>query len=87
LPTAARALAWCEELGDRDGDGFLEYETRSSSGYCNQSWKDSVKAIVDVNGNIAAKPLAAIELQGYSYAARLAGRSSAGEGEDNDRCS
>jgi glycogen debranching enzyme len=33
LETAKAALHWCEERGDRDGDGLLEYATRSSRGY------------------------------------------------------
>ena len=38
---ALRALAWIDEYGDRDGDGFVEYERRSETGLANQSWKDS----------------------------------------------
>ena len=26
LPAADRAIAWMEEYGDRDGDGYLEYQ-------------------------------------------------------------
>ena len=33
-------LAWIDEYGDRDGDGFQEYQTRSPAGYENQGWKD-----------------------------------------------
>ena len=69
---ALKALKWCDELGDRDGDGFLEYQTRSRKGYYNQSWKDSGDAIVDEKGTIASLPIATVELQGYYYAARLA---------------
>jgi len=29
MDTAQRALEWCDELGDRDGDGLQEYATRS----------------------------------------------------------
>ena len=36
LATAERCLAWIDEFGDRDGDGFQEYQTRSSAGYENQ---------------------------------------------------
>jgi glycogen debranching enzyme len=72
LETARAALRWCDEFGDRDGDGLQEYATRSRSGYYNQSWKDSGDAIVHENGELAAAPLATIELQGYLYAARLA---------------
>ena len=72
LETARAALRWCDELGDRDGDGLQEYGTRSRIGYYNQSWKDSGDAIVRENGELAETPLATVELQGYLYAARLA---------------
>jgi glycogen debranching enzyme len=72
LDTAARALQWCDELGDRDGDGLQEYATRSRLGYYNQSWKDAGDAIVMPTGELAKLPIATIELQGYLYAARLA---------------
>jgi glycogen debranching enzyme len=72
LSTARAALRWCEELGDRDGDGLQEYATRSRKGYYNQSWKDAGDAIVHEDGGLAELPLATVELQGYLYAARLA---------------
>jgi glycogen debranching enzyme len=72
LPVAQAALRWCEELGDRDGDGLQEYATRSRKGYYNQSWKDAGDAIVREDGGLADVPLATVELQGYLYAARLA---------------
>lgn len=70
--TARKALRWCDELGDRDGDGLQEYGTRSSKGYRNQGWKDAGDAIVDAKGRQAKLPIASVELQGYLYAARLA---------------
>jgi glycogen debranching enzyme len=36
---ALAALGWIDGWGDRDGDGFVEYERRSA-GLANQSWKD-----------------------------------------------
>ena len=72
LPAARAALRWCEELGDRDGDGVQEYATRSRQGYYNQSWKDAGDAILYEDGSPAELPLATVELQGYLYAARLA---------------
>ena len=72
LSTAQAALRWCDDLGDRDGDGFLEYATRSRKGYRNQGWKDAEDAIVHADGALAAPPLATVELQGYLFAARLA---------------
>jgi glycogen debranching enzyme len=72
LGSAERALKWCDELGDRDGDGLQEYATRSRLGYYNQSWKDAANAILEPTGGLAKLPIATIELQGYLYAARLA---------------
>ncbi|WP_447978279.1 amylo-alpha-1,6-glucosidase [Candidatus Nitrospira bockiana] len=72
LSTAEAAMRWCDEMGDRDGDGFLEYATRSEQGYYNQSWKDSGDAIVHEDGALAEPPLATVEMQGYLFAARLA---------------
>jgi glycogen debranching enzyme len=72
LDTARRALAWCLGPGDEDGDGFLEYRTRSRVGYRNQGWKDSGDAIRHLDGTLAEPPVATVELQGYLYAARLA---------------
>ena len=53
-------MRWCEELGDCDGDGLLEYATRSPKGYYNQSWKDAGDAIMDADGRIAQLPLATV---------------------------
>jgi glycogen debranching enzyme len=70
--TARRALCWCDELGDRDGDGLQEYETRSRKGYRNQGWKDAGDAVVDAKGRQPRTPIATVELQGYLFAARIA---------------
>ncbi|HEY7628080.1 MAG TPA: glycogen debranching N-terminal domain-containing protein [Ilumatobacteraceae bacterium] len=70
--TARAALRWCDERGDRDGDGLQEYGTRSRDGYRNQGWKDASDAIVTADGQPGSLPLATVELQGYLYAARLA---------------
>jgi glycogen debranching enzyme len=71
LGPAERVLAWLEERGDRDGDGFLEYQTRSPRGDRHQGWKDSVDAVVYADGRQVDPPIATCELQGYWYAARL----------------
>ncbi len=40
LETAEGCLSWIDNYGDRDGDGFQEYQTRSPVGYENMAWKD-----------------------------------------------
>jgi glycogen debranching enzyme len=70
--TARNAMRWCDEMGDRDRDGFQEYATRSPKGYRNQGWKDAGDAIVDAHGKQPELPIATVELQGYLFAARLA---------------
>lgn len=71
LSNAEAAMAWIDRAGDRDGDGFQEYKTRSSHGYYNQGWKDAGDAIPASDGSLASLPLALCELQGYAYDAKL----------------
>jgi glycogen debranching enzyme len=73
LESAARnALAWIDGPGDRDRDGFVEYHRRSSHGIENQNWKDSHDAMVFRDGTICKEtPIAAAEVQGYVYDAKL----------------
>jgi glycogen debranching enzyme len=56
-----------DEYGDRDGDGFQEYQTRSPIGYENMVWKDSGDAVVYPDGSLVNGPKALCELQGYIY--------------------
>ena len=72
LPHADRALAWMEEYGDRDGDGYIEYEKTSDRGLSNQGWKDSADGIRYHDGRVAEAPLALCEVQAYAYAAHQA---------------
>jgi glycogen debranching enzyme len=69
LETAEGCLSWIDEYGDRDGDGFQEYQTRSPVGYENMGWKDSGDAVVYPDGSLVKGPKALCELQGYVYAA------------------
>jgi glycogen debranching enzyme len=71
LETAERCLEWIDKYGDRDGDGFQEYQTRSSAGYENMAWKDSGDAVVYPDGSLVKGPKALCELQGYVYDAWL----------------
>jgi glycogen debranching enzyme len=71
LETAEGCLSWIDDYGDRDGDGFQEYQTRSSAGYENMGWKDSGDSIVYPDGSLVRGPKALCELQGYVYDAWL----------------
>jgi glycogen debranching enzyme len=76
-PNVERALAWMHTYGDRDGDGFIEYQRRSPQGLVQQGWKDSNDSVFHADGTLADAPIALCEVQAYAYgalqgAARLA---------------
>ncbi|OUM94231.1 MAG: amylo-alpha-1,6-glucosidase [Thermobacillus sp. ZCTH02-B1] len=70
MPALERALAWIDESGDLDNDGFIEYHSVSSNGIANQGWKDSGDSIVHDSGEFAQSPIALAEVQGYVYLAK-----------------
>jgi glycogen debranching enzyme len=67
LSNAEACLTWIDEYGDRDGDGFQEYQTRSEGGYENMGWKDSGDSVIYPDGTMVRGPKALCELQGYVY--------------------
>ena len=67
IGTAERCLRWIDESGDLDGDGFQEYQTRSTAGYENMAWKDSGDSVMYPDGSLVRGPKALCELQGYVY--------------------
>jgi glycogen debranching enzyme len=67
----AAALAWIDRYGDRDGDGYVEYQTRSREGLGNQCWKDSWDGVQFADGTIPYLPIATAEIQGYVYDAKV----------------
>ncbi len=72
LEKAARAaLEWIDRYGDRDGDGYIEYERKADTGLENQCWKDSWNSILFADGTLAPPPRATCELQGYAYDAKI----------------
>ena len=71
LPAADAALSWIQNYGDRDGDGFVEYQRATDRGLLNQGWKDSGDGITDAEGRFAVPPIALCEVQGYVYAGYL----------------
>jgi glycogen debranching enzyme len=72
LPHADRAIAWIEQFGDRDGDGYVEYERATDQGLEHQGWKDSWDSTRFSDGNFAKTPIALCEVQAYAYAAYVA---------------
>ncbi|MFD1147302.1 amylo-alpha-1,6-glucosidase [Saccharothrix hoggarensis] len=72
LPAADRALAWVRDFGDRDGDGFVEYQRATDRGLLNQGWKDSFDGVNFADGRMAEPPIALAEVQAYVYAAYTA---------------
>jgi glycogen debranching enzyme len=70
-PNARAALAWIDDYGDLDGDGFVEYQRRNlESGLENMCWKDSWNSILFADGANSALPRATCEVQGYVYDAK-----------------
>lgn len=65
---ARRILDWLREHGDRDGDGYLEYQTASPQGTKHQGWKDSGNAVLYEDGTPVPTPLGTCDLQGYWFA-------------------
>ena len=70
-PNALAALEWIDRYGDRDHDGYVEYERYKETGLDNQCWKDSWDAIQFRDGTIAQLPRATCEIQGYVYDAKM----------------
>jgi glycogen debranching enzyme len=77
-PSLQAAMAWIDGPGDSNGDGFLDYARGEATGLSNQAWKDSEDSIFHADGSFPVGPVAVLEVQGYSFAARLAMASLAG---------
>jgi glycogen debranching enzyme len=68
---ARAALEWIDRHGDRDGDGYVEYQRAEETGLENQCWKDSWNSILFRDGTVAPGPRATCEIQGYVYDAKV----------------
>jgi glycogen debranching enzyme len=70
-PHAKRAFEWIDRYGDADGDGLIEYTTvrRGDSYITHKVWKDSHDSLHYPDGRAATGSIAAVEVQGYAYAA------------------
>jgi glycogen debranching enzyme len=68
-PHIDAAMAW---LGDNaDCNGYLTYTPTGDDGLFNQGWKDSDIGIPNSDGRPAQPPIALVEVQAYSYLARV----------------
>ena len=70
-PNARAALNWIDHYGDSDGDGYIEYQRKTTLGLENQCWKDSWNSILFHDGTLARSPRATCEIQGYAYDAKV----------------
>jgi glycogen debranching enzyme len=71
-PNIEAALNWIDIYGDKDGDGFVEYQG-GETGLINQGWKDSADSIFHADGSDPEGSIALCEVQGYVYAAKRLG--------------
>jgi glycogen debranching enzyme len=70
-PNARAALSWIDQFGDRDGDGYVEYQRRNEeTGLENMCWKDSWNSILFADGTNSKLPRATCEIQGLVYDAQ-----------------
>lgn len=68
-PNIHAAIRWIEQFGDRDGDGFVEYQRQAAAGLIHQGWKDTDDAIFHEDGSEVVGPVALCEVQSYVYQA------------------
>lgn len=71
-PNAKAALEWMANYGEQTRiEGYVCYHSEKGDMLVNQGWKDSGDAIVDENAHVVAPPIALVEVQGYTYLARM----------------
>jgi glycogen debranching enzyme len=70
LPQARAAITWCQQYGDLDGDGLIEYrmDHDGPGAISHQVWKDSHDSLHFPDGTIPTGPIAPVEVQGYAFA-------------------
>jgi glycogen debranching enzyme len=72
LPHVMRAFDWIDNYGDVDSDGYVEYQSKSRwGGLRNQGWKDSYDSLKFADGKLPDTPIALVEVQAYTYAAKM----------------
>ena len=84
-PALIRAMEWIDVYGDKDRDGFVEYERKAIGGLSQQGWKDSEDSVFHRDGILAEPPIALCEVQAYVYEAKTQMAYLSGVMEDKDR--
>lgn len=73
VPNVRQALMWIMELGDSNGDDFIDYSLhpqRSFGGLSVQSWMDSAESVFYEEGEERPPyPIAPVEVQAYAWVA------------------
>lgn len=66
------ALAWMDVYGERTHiEGYICYYSDPGDLLVNQGWKDSGDGIIDEDGHVVRPPIALVEVQGYTFAAKM----------------
>ena len=85
-PNVKAALAWIDDYGDLDGDGFVEYarmtETRARA---TRAGRTASIRIFHADGRLAEGPIALCEVQAYVFAAKRAAAAMARALGDEER--
>jgi glycogen debranching enzyme len=82
-PSLEAAMGWIENERESDPDGLVCYRA-TGSGLINQAWKDSNDSIFHADGTLAHGAIAAVEVQGYAFAAYRAMAALADRRRDGD---
>ena len=71
-PNIDRALDWLARKTEDSEFGYIAYEGLAKGPQpVNQSWRDSGKGVLRMDGTYPTPPLALVEVQGYAYEARV----------------
>ncbi len=72
-PNVDAALAWLDRKTAENEAGYVTYDgiADDQGQPINQSWRDSGTGVLQSNGSYPTPPLALVEVQGYSFQARV----------------
>lgn len=70
-PHIKRGLEWIEDYGDMYGDGYIRFKAKNRHALLNQNWMDSSDSLETAPNQRPKEPIAAVEVQGYTYSALI----------------